>query len=132
MEAGSKTRIKAIGRVMVPSRDPDKAIAFYTENLGFEKLVDIPFGDGLRWVEVALPGAQTTLALVPPREGDPVGVNVPVALDTDDIDGLHAYLKERGVDIDDEVSHMGGPVPPLCWFRDADGNTLMLVQPVQG
>ena len=132
MEAGSKTRIKGIGRVMVPSRDPDKAIAFYTENLGFEKLVDIPFGDGLRWVEVALPGAQTTLALVPPREGDPVGVNVPVALDTDDIDGLHAYLKERGVDIDDEVSRMGGPVPPLCWFRDADGNTLMLVQPTQG
>jgi hypothetical protein len=23
---------------------------------------------------------------------------------------------------------MGDPVPPMFWFRDADGNTLLLVQ----
>ena len=126
MEAGSKTRIKAIGRVMVPSRDPDKAIEFYTENLGFEKLVDIPFGDGLRWVEVALPGAQTTLALVPPREGDPVGVNVPVALDTDDIDASVAKVRELGGTADDKQA-----VPAQGWFSactDTEGNKFSLWQ----
>ena len=34
-----------------------------------EKRTDVPFGDGDRWVEVAPPGAATTVALVPPREG---------------------------------------------------------------
>jgi hypothetical protein len=31
------------------------------------------------------------------------------------------------VDVDDEVSRMGGPVPPMFWFRDPEGNTLMMV-----
>jgi catechol 2,3-dioxygenase-like lactoylglutathione lyase family enzyme len=49
-------------------------------------------------------------------------------LNTDDIDAVHADLKARGVDVDDEVSRMGDPVPPLFWFRDPDGNTLMVVE----
>jgi hypothetical protein len=30
--------------------------------------------------------------------------------------------------VDDEVSRMGDPVPPLFWLRDPDGNTLMVVE----
>ena len=37
-------------------------------------------------------------------------------------------LRTRGVDVDDEVSRMGDPVPPLFWFRDPDGNSLMVVE----
>jgi len=40
----------------------------------------------------------------------------------------HSELKAAGVDIDDEVSRMGDPVPPLVWFRDPDGHTLMIVE----
>jgi hypothetical protein len=32
------------------------------------------------------------------------------------------------VDVDEEVSRMGGPVPPMFWFRDQDANSLLLVQ----
>ena len=124
----TKTNITGVAAVMVPVRDPDEAIAFYTEKLGCELRVDTPFGEGLRWVEVGYPGSQTSIALVPPREGDPVGINIPVSLDTTDIDADHADLKAKGVDVDDEVSRMGDPVPPLCWLRDQDGNTLMLVE----
>ena len=35
---------------------------------------------------------------------------------------------EKRADVDDEISRMGDPVPPLVWFRDPDGNTLMVVE----
>ena len=44
------------------------------------------------------------------------------------IDETHAALKSRGVDVDAEVSRMGGPVPPMFWFRDPTGHTLMVVE----
>jgi hypothetical protein len=37
-------------------------------------------------------------------------------------------LKDRGVDVDPEVSRFGDAVPPLFWFRDPEGNTLMVVE----
>ena len=50
-----------------------------------------------------------------------------IGLETADVDGFHARLKAAGVDVDDEVSRMGDPVPPLFWLRDPDGNVLMVV-----
>jgi hypothetical protein len=38
-------------------------------------------------------------------------------------------LKAAGVDVDDEVTRFGGPVPPMFWLRDPDGNSLIIVQP---
>ena len=125
----TKTRISKVGTVVVPVSDQDRAIAFYTETLGFEKRADVPFGNGYRWVEVAPADAVTTIAIVPPPEGQPSGnAQTGIALHTDDIDAVHADLKAQGVDIDDEVSRMGDPVPPLVWFRDPDGNVLMFVE----
>ena len=84
----------------------------------------MPFGNGYRWVEVAPADAATTIAIVPPPPGKPTGnVETGIALHTDDIDAVHADLKARGVDVDEEVSRMGDPVPPMFWFRDPDGNT---------
>jgi catechol 2,3-dioxygenase-like lactoylglutathione lyase family enzyme len=123
------TRISKVGTVVVPVSDQDRAIEFYVDTLGFEKRADVPFGNGYRWVEVAPAGADTTIAIVPPPPGKPTGdVETGIGLDTDDIDALHAELKERGVDVDAEVSRMGDPVPPLFWLRDPDGNSLMVVE----
>jgi hypothetical protein len=30
--------------------------------------------------------------------------------------------------VDEAVQRMGDPVPPMFWFRDPEGNTLMVVQ----
>jgi catechol 2,3-dioxygenase-like lactoylglutathione lyase family enzyme len=125
----TKTRISKVGTVVIPVSDQDRAIEFYVDTLGFEKRADVPFGEGYRWVEVGPAGAETTVAIVPPPPGKPTGsVETGVGLQTDDIDALHAQLKEHGVDVDDEVGRMGDPVPPLFWFRDPDGNTLMVVE----
>ncbi len=125
---GTSTHISHLGTVIVPVSDQDRAIEFYTEKLGFEKRADTPFGGGNRWVEVAPAGATTTIALMPPREGDPVGVETRVAFNTDDADADHASLRAQGVDVDDEVMRMGGPVPPMFFFRDQDGNRSLIVE----
>jgi catechol 2,3-dioxygenase-like lactoylglutathione lyase family enzyme len=125
----TQTRVRKIGNVVIPVADQDREVEFYTDKLGFEKRADIPFGNGYRWVEVAPPGADTTIALAPPPQGRPTGNReTGIGLQTDDIDSLHAELKAAGVDIDEQVSRMGDPVPPLCWVRDPEGNSLMLVE----
>jgi catechol 2,3-dioxygenase-like lactoylglutathione lyase family enzyme len=123
------TRISKINTVCIAVADQDKMIEFYEGVLGFEKRADEPFGGGYRWVEVAPAGAETTIALAPPPEGAPTGGSqTGITLQVDDIDAVHADLKAQGVDIDEAVSRMGDPVPPLCWFRDPEGNVLMLVE----
>ncbi|HTZ87581.1 MAG TPA: VOC family protein [Solirubrobacteraceae bacterium] len=127
-ETQTKLNVTQIGTAIVPVSDQDAALDFYTGKLGFEKRADTPFGNGDRWVEVAPAGAETTIAIVKPRPGDPTGVETRIALSTSDVDADHAALKAAGVDVDEEVMRMGDPVPPMFFFRDQDGNKLLLVQ----
>jgi catechol 2,3-dioxygenase-like lactoylglutathione lyase family enzyme len=127
-ETTTETRISQIGTVIVPVSDQDRALEFYLGTLGFEQRADIPFGRGDRWVEVAPPGAASTIALMPPQEGEPIGIDTHVAFTSEDIDADHAHLRARGVDADEAVMRMGGPVPPMFFFRDADGNRFLIVQ----
>jgi catechol 2,3-dioxygenase-like lactoylglutathione lyase family enzyme len=123
------TRIQKLGVVRVPVSDQERAIEFYVDTLGFEKRADIPFGNGYRWVEVAPADAVTTIAIVPPPPGNPTGnVQTGIGLHTDDVEAVHADLKAAGADVDEEISRMGDPVPPMFWFRDPDGNSLMVVE----
>ena len=126
----SKLNLTQVGRVCVTVADTDRSIDFYVGTLGFEKVVDIPMGDEMRWVEVALPGTPTTVALAPPPPGQSAGGSqTGIFLDTSDVDADHAALKSAGVDVDDEVTSYGDPVPPMFWLRDPDGNSLIVVQP---
>ena len=126
--SSTKTRVNKIGTVVIPVSDQERAIEFYVEKLGFEKRTDVPFGNGYRWVEVALGDEVTTIALAPPPPGKSSGNHeTGIGLQTNDIDAYHAELKANGVDVDPEVSRMGDPVPPLFWLRDPEGNTLMVL-----
>jgi catechol 2,3-dioxygenase-like lactoylglutathione lyase family enzyme len=124
--------IQQIGLVMVPTEDQDRSVEFY-EKIGFEKRTDVPFGGQYRWVEVYPPTGTAGLALAPPRPGEPVSPKeLGVSLTTADADAAHAELKGLGVDVDEQVMKMGGPVPPMFWFRDPEGHSLMIVeQPAQ-
>ncbi len=108
-----------VGRVCVPVSDTDRSIDFYVNVLGFEKIVDVPMCGVMRWVEVALPGCETSIALAPPPEGQEItGTQTGICLDTADIDADHAALKAAGIDVDEQVTRFGGPVPPMFWLRD--------------
>ena len=126
----AKLNLSKVGRVCVTVADTDRAIDFYVGRLGFEKVVDVPMGPDMRWVEVQLPGTETTIALAPPPPGQSAGGSqTGIIIDTSDVDADHAALKAEGVDVDAEVSRYGEPVPPMFWFRDPDGNALCIVQP---
>ena len=122
------THIAKLGRVIIPVSDQDKALEFYTEKLGFEVRSDVPFGEGDRWIEVAPPGSDAAVAIMPPRPGEtPHNEQTCIAFTTDDLDAGHAALKERGVDVDEPMGGEG-PVPRMFFFRDLDRNNLLLVE----
>ena len=129
-KVSSKLNLTQVGRVCVTVSDTDRAIDFYVNTLGFEKVVDVPMGEPGRWVEVALRGNATTIALAPPPQGQQAGGGeTGICLDSSDVDADHAALKAAGADVDDEVARWGGPVPPMFWLRDPDGNSLIIVEP---
>jgi catechol 2,3-dioxygenase-like lactoylglutathione lyase family enzyme len=125
-ETSKSTHITQVGTVVLPVSDQDRALAFFIDKLGFEKRLDGPYGEGERWLEVAPPGAATTIALVPAREGEPAAIEV--SFTTRDADADHAELRARDVEADAEVIRMGDYVPPMFTFRDPDGNRFRMVE----
>jgi len=122
--ATTRTPINDVRTVGIPVTDQDRAIAFYVDKLGFEKRMDAAFGQGQRWVEVAPPGAGTSVALVGVHEGR-AGIDTQIRLTTEDATAAHADLRARGVDTDAEILRF--PVPMFA-FRDQDGNRLVIVE----
>jgi catechol 2,3-dioxygenase-like lactoylglutathione lyase family enzyme len=124
----TSTHISQVGRVIIPVEDQERALEFYVDTLGFEKRADVPFGEGDRWLEVAPSGSAASIAIMPRQPGRKAGEEQTcIALSTDDLAADHATLRERGVDVDEP---MGGedPVPRMFFFRDLDGNTLLIVE----
>jgi catechol 2,3-dioxygenase-like lactoylglutathione lyase family enzyme len=117
----TNAHITRIGTVLVPVGDQDAALRFFTETLGFETRIDGVFGGGERWIEVAPPGAETTLALVDSQANE-------VSFASDDADAAHEELRARGVDADAEVLRLREGVPPMFTFRDRDGNRFRVVE----
>jgi catechol 2,3-dioxygenase-like lactoylglutathione lyase family enzyme len=121
--------LNTLAVVMIPVADQDRAIDFYVDKLGFETSADIPFGDGNRWVELAPPGGGTTIAPTPQRGDDwQPGRMTGISITAPDAKAEHARLRDAGVDVDAEVMTMEGPPPDMFWFRDADGNQLLVVE----
>lgn len=127
MSDKTRTRITQVRTVSVPVSDQDRAVRFYADGLGFERRLDVPFGDGGRWIEVAPAGAATTIALVAQRAGEPGGTDTGIRLTTEDADAEHARLRTQGVDADPEVLRWPG-VPAMFSIRDPDGNTLAIIE----
>ena len=125
------THLTHLATVMIPVTDQDAAIDFYVDKLGFEKTRDIRFGpdEADRWVELGLPGNETTIAPMPERGDNWVsGQMTGVSVVTNDIDATHAALRDAGVDVDAEIMRVDGPPPNMFWLRDVDGNTLLVVE----
>jgi lactoylglutathione lyase len=120
------TRISDVRTIGVPVSDQQRALEFYGGVLGFETRMDSPFPGG-RWIEVAAPGATTTIALAAAQEGTATGVDTGIRFSTADATTDHATLAAAGVDVDTEVLRFPG-VPPMFSFRDPDGNTLYVVE----
>ena len=118
--------------VTVAVADQEAALDFYVNTLGWEKVMDAPFGDGLRWLTVAPRGAATVLVLAhagwtswgAPATG---GGNTGIALVTPDVDAAYETLTGRGVTFKSPVTDLEWG-QKATWFYDLDGNEFFLVE----
>jgi catechol 2,3-dioxygenase-like lactoylglutathione lyase family enzyme len=116
--------------------DQSKALAFYTEVLGFRVRHDIPMG-AFRWLTVESPeGVQGVELVLEPMAFPPArtyqaalyAAGIPAtAFMTGDIAAEYARLRARGVVFRGEPQAMG-PVT-VALFEDTCGNLINLVQP---
>jgi len=116
------TQVKFVG---IPVRNQDKALLFYTEKLGFKVATDQPMGEGQRWIELKIPGAETRVVLfTPDGHQDRIGTFFNGSFATDNVDATYKELKDKGVEFDGEPKKE--PWGTYVTFRDVDGNQFVL------
>jgi|SRR5882724_2279846 len=125
-----------IGLSSVMVVDQEKALAFYTEKLGFLKKTDIPIGE-YRWLTVVAPDGDDNVELVlEPVAFPPAKVyqealfkaGIPAtAFISDDVHAEFTRLKAQGVRFRGEPAKMGTATGVV--FDDTCGNLISIVQP---
>ena len=110
-------------------RDHERALKFYTEQLGFSVLAESRFEFG-RWVAIAPPDGSAILAVVAPKRGSEnyklIGRPTQIAFIAEDISATYDLWLSRGV----RFLH---PPQPQLWggtmavFCDVDGNSFDLL-----
>jgi lactoylglutathione lyase len=123
MPATTITDVRTIG---INVTNQDEALAFYVEKLGFEKRLDAPISPTMRWLEVAPPGANTSIALNAAEDTADVGTDTGVRFTVPEAAAEHAAMRERGVAVGDLLRWDG--VPPMFTFDDPDGNRFYIVE----
>ncbi|RJL35868.1 VOC family protein [Bailinhaonella thermotolerans] len=118
--------MRFVSVVSVPVGDQEQAKEFYLEKLGFELVAESVFGDDLRWIQVGLPGAQTSLTLVNWFDEMPPGSLRGLVVDCEDLEATYRTLSDRGVLFLGPPSRQPGGV--FAVLRDPDGNQLALRQ----
>ncbi|MFC4128325.1 VOC family protein [Nocardia rhizosphaerae] len=125
----------------LPHDDPDAALAFYRDALGFEVRNDVGY-NGMRWITVGPAGQPDTAIVLHPPAADPgitdderrvitemmaKGTYAGVNLATDDLDGLFAKLQAGDIEVVQEPTDQPYGVRD-CAFRDPAGNLIRIQQ----
>lgn len=111
--------------VSVPTRDQDRALAFWTGQVGFTLVTDQPFSDSQRWIELAVRDSTTRLVLFTPEgHEERVGSFFNGAFACDDVEATHRQLAARGVPFDGPPQEQ--PWGTFATFSDPDGNRFVL------
>ena len=119
--------ITGVSKVVIEVDDQARALAFWTETLGFELHQDTTYGEE-RWLEVRTPDKALILVLSPRRNERPGAPNTlptsNVLFRCDDLEATYNDLCSRGVAF---------PQPPVelsfgWWslFQDPEGNRFAL------
>jgi catechol 2,3-dioxygenase-like lactoylglutathione lyase family enzyme len=105
--------------VAIPVSDPDRAKAFYVDQVGFNADYDHAVSDELRFIQLTPRGSGCSIAigtgLTDAAPGSVQGMQMVVS----DVEAAHAELSERGVDVSDVEVHPWGS---FVFFSDPDGN----------
>ncbi|RBY81774.1 VOC family protein [Geodermatophilus sp. TF02-6] len=123
----------------LPHDDPDAALAFYRDTLGFEVRNDVGYG-GMRWITVGPPGQPGTSVVLHPPAADPgitdderrtiaemmaKGTYASIVLATEDLEGTFERVQASGAEVMQEPTQQDYGVRD-CAFRDPAGNTVRI------
>jgi predicted enzyme related to lactoylglutathione lyase len=130
-----------IHTTFLPHDDPDAALAFYRDTLGFEVRQDVKYG-GMRWITVG-PADQpgTSINLYPPAATPGItdderraivemmakGSYARIVLATADLDGAFERLQASGAEVIQEPIEQPYGLRD-CAFRDPAGNEIRITQ----
>lgn len=105
--------MKSVEIIMLPVADRQKAKEFYLK-LGFQVIVEAPGEHGETWMQMGLPGSNTTISLSGFHR---------IICETADIESEIRELKAKGIEVGkiDET-----PWGKFAWLKDLDGNSLCL------
>ncbi len=127
--------INTIGGKVVMVSNQKTALDFYVNKLGFEKRVDMEFGE-MRWLEVTPKNSQSTISLMEPNPKvmpsqafemakKAIGTPTGVWFYTNDIQATFRELKEKEVEISEpQKQDWGGEMSSI---KDQDGNEYQLI-----
>ena len=129
-----------IYQAYLPQNDPDAAIAFYRDVLGFEVRGDVGY-EGMRWITVGPVGQPDVSIVLHPPAADPgitdeertvigemmaKGTYASINLATSDLDGVFAKLQETAEVVQEPTDQPYGIRD--CAFRDPAGNMVRIKQ----
>lgn len=116
-------------------QDQDKAVAFYTETLGFVKKHDIPVGE-FRWIALVSPNEQDGTELLLEPNNHPAAKEYQKKIYADgipatmfgvaDVNQEYKRLLENGVKFTMEPTQMGELT--IAVFDDTCGNLIQIAQ----
>ena len=124
--------------ISIPVQDQAKALAFYTEKLGFVKKVDVPVGGDNRWLTVVSKEQQDgpELLLEPaPNHFEPAKIyqkalfdaGIPCTqFDVDSVQEEYERLIKLGVEFSVKPTEMG--TVKIAVFNDTCGNNIQIVE----
>ncbi|GAA1258818.1 VOC family protein [Sphaerisporangium rubeum] len=128
-----------ISATFLPHDDPDAALAFYRDTLGFEVRNDVGYG-GMRWITVG-PADQpgTSIVLHPPAVDPGItdderrvvtemmakGTYASIILATKDVDATFERLQAGDADVVQEPTDQPYGIRD-CAFRDPAGNMVRI------
>ena len=117
--------IKQLKFAGIPTRDQDRALAFWTEKVGFRVATDQPMGPGQRWIELSIPGGQTGVVLFTPEgHEDRVGTFFNGSFMCDDVDHTWRQMTAKGVEFTSPPKKESWGTSAI--FKDPDGNSFVL------
>jgi uncharacterized glyoxalase superfamily protein PhnB len=128
-----------IHAAFLPHDDPEAALAFYRDTLGFEVRNDVGYR-GMHWITVGPPGQPgTSIVLYPPGASPGItdderrtiaemmakGTYAIITLATADLDGTFTRLQASGAEVVQEPAEQPYGIRD-CAFRDPAGNLIRI------
>ncbi|MFE9747380.1 VOC family protein [Saccharothrix saharensis] len=130
-----------IHQTFLPQDDPEAALVFYRDTLGFEVRNDVGY-EGMRWITVGPVGQPDTSVVLHPPAADPgvteeerrtitemmaKGTYAAINLGAKDLDATFDKVQAAGADVVQEPTEHPYGVRD-CAFRDPAGNLVRIQQ----